>query len=210
MKDQLIQLYIKHTLEHNKTPENVYLFCKHANISESEFYTQFNSLEALEAEIYNNWFEAVLTKCTANEIWASYSVREKLLAVFYTFFEEAKQNRTFIKFMHDRDIKKLPKWPAYLNKLNESFKREIKTILDEGFSTQELAKRKFLDERYADGVWLNFLFVFKFWVEDNSTNFEQTDAAIEKSVNLALDLMSKSAFDTALDFGKFLFQHAKK
>jgi hypothetical protein len=32
-------------------------------------------------------------------------------------------------------------------------------------------------------------------------------AAIEKSVNLAMDLMGKSPLDAALDFGKFLFQN---
>jgi ubiquinone biosynthesis protein COQ9 len=47
----------------------------------------------------------------------------------------------------------------------------------------------------------------KFWIDDTSNAFEKTDAAIEKSVNLAMDLMGKSPLDAALDFGKFLFQN---
>jgi hypothetical protein len=44
-------------------------------------------------------------------------------------------------------------------------------------------------------------------MDDTSNAFEKTDAAIEKSVNLAMDLMGKSPLDAALDFGKFLFQN---
>jgi hypothetical protein len=40
-------------------------------------------------------------------------------------------------------------------------------------------------------------------------NFEKTDAAIEKSVNLAFDLIGKGILDNALDFGKFLYQNSK-
>jgi hypothetical protein len=33
-----------------------------------------------------------------------------------------------------------------------------------------------------------------------------TDAAIEKSVNLAFKLISDNALDSMIDFGKFIFQ----
>ena len=46
--------------------------------------------------------------------------------------------------------------------------------------------------------------------EDKSEEFEQTDTAIEKSVNLAFDFMAHGVFDSAFDFGKFLFQIAAK
>jgi hypothetical protein len=83
----------------------------------------------------------------------------------------------------------------------------MKSIIHEGLDSKELAERKYIDEKYVDGLWINFLFILKFWIEDTSNGFEKTDAAIEKSVNLAMDLMGKSALDAALDFGKFLFQN---
>jgi hypothetical protein len=54
--------------------------------------------------------------------------------------------------------------------------------------------------------WIQIGFLLMFWKADNSRAFEQTDAAIEKSVNLAFDLIGKGAVDTAFDFAKFLFQ----
>ena len=43
-----------------------------------------------------------------------------------------------------------------------------------------------------------------------SKSFEKTDAAIEKSVNLIMELMGKSALDSMFDLGKFLFQNVTK
>jgi AcrR family transcriptional regulator len=207
MKAKLIQEYIHYTLEENKTPQSVYLFAKHAGISEEEFHNHFSGLESLESEIYKNWFESAMEKCTTSAPWADYSAREKVLAVFYTFIESLKPNRSFVKFLKDRDFKSLPKWPAYLNGLHHSFIEHMKPILNDGMASTEIAERKYIDTKYADGLWLNFLFVLKFWIDDRSNAFEKTDAAIEKSVNLALDLMGRSPLDAALDFGKFLFQN---
>ncbi|MBP9689553.1 MAG: TetR/AcrR family transcriptional regulator [Bacteroidia bacterium] len=206
MKNALIQQYITYTLEQNKTPESVYLFAKSAGTNEQEFYNYFSSLQALEMDIYKTWFDDVMEKCKTSEPWNDYAVREKVLAVFYTFIESLKTNRSFVKYLKQRDYKLLAKWPAYLNGLHQSFVAELKPILADGVNSQELAERKYIDAKYVDALWLNFLFVIKFWIDDDSPGFEKSDAAIEKSVNLALDLMGKSPLDAAFDFGKFLFQ----
>lgn len=207
MKTKLIQKYIIQTLEHNQTPQSVYLFAKAIKIKEEEFYNHYSGLEALEMDIYKIWFDDAYAQCAQSEPWSSYTSREKILGVFFTFIEVLKSNRSFVKFMKERDFKALPQWPAYLNTLRQAFTECMKPILAEGMTNQEIATRKFLDDKYADGLWINFLFVIKFWIDDTSNGFENTDAAIEKSVNLAFDLMGKSALDAALDFGKFLFQN---
>lgn len=207
MKATLTQQYITYTLEHNQTPANVYQFAKAAGMEEQEFYAHFSGLEALEMEIYEQWFTRAYQQCSASEPWGTYTAREKVLALFYTFIETIKPSRSFVKFLKDRDFKALPKWPSYLNKLREVFVEKVKAIIYEGIDSKELAERKFIDDKYADGLWINFLFVLKFWIDDTSAEYEKTDAVIEKSVNLAMDLMGKSALDAALDFGKFLFQN---
>jgi hypothetical protein len=53
-------------------------------------------------------------------------------------------------------------------------------------------------------------FILLFWKEDDSAGFEKTDAAVEKSVNLAFDLIGKGAVDSAIDFAKFLYQNKSK
>ena len=207
MSNELIKQYINHTLEHNKTPESVYLFAKAVGMEEKEFYNHYSSLESLEADIYKIWFENAYKACADSEPWAEYSSREKVLAVFFAYIEEAKNYRSFAVYLKNRDLVKLPRWPKYLNELHTIFTEKMKPILSEGIGTNEIQERKFLDDKYASGLWLNFLFVFAFWLNDCSKSFEKTDESIERSVNLAFDLMGKSALDAALDFGKFLFQN---
>ena len=207
MKAKLIQQYIQYTLENNQTPSSVYQFAKAAGLEEQEFYTHFSGLESLEMELYGKWFEEAYAQCSTSEPWVVYSAREKVLSVFYTFIETIKPSRSFIKLLKDRDFRALPKWPSYLNNLREVFICNMKIIIHEGLDGKELIERKYIDDKYVDGLWINFLFILKFWIEDTSTEFEKTDAAIEKSVNLSMDLMGKSVLDAALDFGKFLFQN---
>jgi hypothetical protein len=44
---------------------------------------------------------------------------------------------------------------------------------------------------------------------DESRDFEDTDAAIEKGVNLGFDLMKENTLDKAFDLAKFLWGRAK-
>lgn len=207
MKSNLIQQYISYVLDNNQSPESVYVFAKSLGMEESEFYNYFSSLETIEMSIYSEWFDSVLQTCEQSSPWQNYSAREKVLTIFYAFIEKLKEQRSFVKYLHGRDFKKLPHWPNYLRSLKESFDIKMKAIISDGIESKELMERKYIDSKYTDGLWLNFLFIIKFWVEDHSMGFEKTDAAIEKSINLAFDLMGRSAMDTAIDFGKFLFQN---
>jgi hypothetical protein len=59
----------------------------------------------------------------------------------------------------------------------------------------------------VEGLWIQTLFILQFWANDDSKEFEKTDAAIEKAVNVAYDLMGKSPLDSMFDFAKFIFQN---
>jgi hypothetical protein len=74
---------------------------------------------------------------------------------------------------------------------------------------EEIAGRSKLSDNYDSLFWYQFMFLLDFWRKDGSTDFERTDEAIEKSVNLSFDLIEKNALDSAFDFGKFIFQNAR-
>jgi AcrR family transcriptional regulator len=209
MKDQIISAYIKQCLELGKMPNNVYTFAKELGMEEKDFYTYFSSLEAVEMGIFQYWFEQVKNQTTNSEIYANYSGREKMLAIYFAWIEALKGNRSFVKMMFDKkqDNFPMPKVPRFLKLLRVDFIAFANALINEGIGTKEIEDRKFLSDKYKDGLWMNFLFVMNFWLKDDSPAFEKTDAAIEKSVNLAFDLMGKSPLDSMLDFGKFVFQN---
>jgi hypothetical protein len=54
-------------------------------------------------------------------------------------------------------------------------------------------------------MWFKLLFLTDFWIRDTSKGFENTDAAVEKSVNLIFELMGQNTLDYIVDFAKFMF-----
>jgi hypothetical protein len=209
MKDQIISTYIKQCLETGKVPSNVYAFAKELGMEEKDFYTYFSSLEAVEMAIFQYWFEQVREQTEKSELYASYSAREKILAIYFAWIEALKGNRSFVKMLFDRkqDHFPMPKFPNFLKLLRHDFIEWANSITNQAIGSKEIEDRKFLSEKYKDGLWMNFFFVMNFWLKDDSPNFEKTDVAIEKSVNLAFDLMGKSPLDSLFDFGKFIFQN---
>ena len=135
-----------------------------------------------------------------------YSVREKLLAFFYTWIEVLKTQRSFILETTPK-VQKPDLKPANLSYVRDAFKEFITELMLEAKETEEVKTRPYISDKYEDAIWVQFLFVLNFWIKDDSRGFEKTDAAIEKSVNLAFDLMGRGPLDTMLDFGKFLFQN---
>ncbi|MCF8255470.1 MAG: TetR/AcrR family transcriptional regulator [Bacteroidia bacterium] len=209
MKDKIIERYIQICLETQDTPKNVYQFSKELGMEEKEFYSHFSSLEAIENSIFLEWFMEVKNKLVQTEIFTAYSAREKILAFYFAWFEHLLNQRSFIKFLFEPKNKgiPLPQFPYFLKEFRKEFMVFVQEIIDAGIESKELEDRKFLNKKYAEGIWMNYLFLQHFWLKDTSPAFEKTDAAIEKSVNLAFDLLATSPLDSLIDFGKFLFQN---
>ena len=197
--------YTDHVLNHGTRPASVFRFCADLGITEDEFYDHFGSFEGLERSIWKNFIDTTTQRLKSDKSYASFSAREKLLAFYYTFFEELKSNRSFILIQLENH-RKLEIIPEFLKDFKKSYEVFTEGILNTGKSNGEVARRPYLDKRYPQLFWIHMAFILIFWKEDNSAGFERTDAAIEKSVNLAFDLIGKGAVDSAIDFAKFLYQ----
>ncbi len=78
-----------------------------------------------------------------------------------------------------------------------------------GLDSGELADRKFLSKKYKDALWVQFAFIINFWMDDDSADFEKTDEAIEKGINVTFDLFQRSPIDNLFEYGKFLTRNGK-
>jgi hypothetical protein len=103
-----------------------------------------------------------------------------------------------------KQVKQPISLPAGLDKVKEHFVNYAKDLVNKGVETGEIAQRPIVTDRYADALWLQWVFVVQFWLKDETKDFERTDAAIEKAVNLSMDLMGRNTLDSAFDFAKFL------
>ena len=59
-KEILIALYMDTVLERNEVPKSVYSFAKMNHFEESQFYRFFGSFEALEAAVYEMFFDKTM------------------------------------------------------------------------------------------------------------------------------------------------------
>ncbi|SHN15437.1 DNA-binding transcriptional regulator, AcrR family [Cyclobacterium lianum] len=205
-RDKIIEGYIHYILENGKEPASIYKFAKDLKMQEAAFYDHFSTFAAIKKTVWEMIFDQTVNNLEGQEVYKTYSAREKLLGFFFTWIEELKKRRSYLLAVYGKDILKDPHFPTELKGFKSNFKHFAREIILEGKETEEIAERPYIADRYDEALWLQVMFVFRFWLKDDSPSFEKTDAAIEKSVNLAFDLMGKSAVDSFVDFAKFLFQ----
>ncbi len=197
--------YIKYVSENGKAPTSVSAFAEGLKIEEKDFYAHFNGFEAVEQEIWLDFYEEAIGKVKAQEVYQEYSAREKALSFYFNLLETLKESRTFVQAVAKNQKNNWKNAPLKLAK--DPFHDFARDILHEGTETGEVVSRMFVSDRYPDALWAINFFVLNFWVSDTSADFQKTDEAVEKAVNLAFDLMAKTPLDSAFDFAKFLIQN---
>ncbi|MDC6351888.1 TetR family transcriptional regulator C-terminal domain-containing protein [Zeaxanthinibacter sp. PT1] len=202
--DAIISHYMTHVLEQGESPVSVYKFCKEHQIKEEEFYNHFGSFQGLEKAIWNTFFSKTDALLRKNKEYNAYDKREKLLTFYYTFFEMLSLNRSYVLLALDGKKERL-KTMKQLSGLRVHIREFGKMLVEESNSEKRYQISRLSPGFVAEGVWVQFLFLLKFWMDDNSPGFERTDVAIEKSVNTVFELFDNAPFDSIIDFGKFLY-----
>ena len=209
------EAYLDHLLTHGEAPPSVYQFTKSLKMKEASFYEHYNSFTSLERDIWRGFFDQAVERIQSEDVYREYLVREKLLAFYYTWIEVLKDNRSYVIFRVSRMGLAPTRQPSakmsrinttMLSRFKEGFLDFANELIMEGKETDEVVDRPIISNNYDEGLWRQVLFVLNFWTEDDSPNFERTDVAIEKAVNLSFDLMGRSAIDSAIDFARFLYQ----
>lgn len=204
-KERLVALYMDHVLENGKTPNTIYKFAKDNGFREEEFYSIFGSFEALQKGIWERFFEHTLEVMQKSSEYTGFSAREKLLTFYYTFFEILSANRSYILYSLKQEKSPLKKLEQ-LSTLRKKVKGFGRDINREARLEEEGRTIKTPGSAFAEGTWLQLLFLLKFWVDDNSPQFEKTDMAIEKAVNTSFELFDTKTLERVLDFGKFIWK----
>ena len=131
--------------------------------------------------------------------------REKLLTFYFTFFEMLTANRSYVLFTlkeHREPLKNL----SQLKGLRKKVVGFAKALIEDDNKEKNVKLLQRNERIFSEAAWLQTLFLLKFWMDDNSPQFEKTDVAIEKSVNTVFDVFDNTPLERVLDFGKFLFK----
>ena len=207
-REQIKKGYVDYVLTHDEQPKSVYSFVKKLKITESDFYTFYASFDSIEKMIWVAFTTETINTLEEQEIWPQYSARDKILAFFYSYVEVLKKQRSFVIYSLKPHRAQLAT-PPVLSGVKPIFDNFSENIINEGLESGELADRKFLSKKYKDAVWLQFAFIVNFWMDDDSEDFEKTDEAIERGINVTFDLFQRSPIDNLLEYGKFLSRNGR-
>ena len=203
-KIALLSTFMAYTLDKDHYPKSVYKFCKDNELEEKNFYKFFGSLDAVKGEIWESFYDNVMSLLEKDKNFEVSKPKDKLLSFYFTFFEVLLLNRSYVLFALSGEEKILSKM-GQLKSLRSLFKNFASDLIEEG-NSQKPSYLQHPPRVFSEAAWVQLGFLLKFWIEDTSKEFEKTDQAIEKSVQTAFDVFDNTPVSTLIDFGKFLWK----
>lgn len=206
---QIIDLYMDAVVLIQRKPDSVEGFAKNHTFNEKEFYNHFDSFESLDQEIIKILFDTSVVTLAESADFVSFSKKDKLLSLYYTFFENLTLNREFILLTIDSYG---TTWSAL--SLFSGLKKSVASFIDSlqletlslSIETLESIQKKSIRE----SAWVQLLLTIKFWTGDDSEDCEKTDIFIEKSINTSVELLNTQSLYNIIDLGKFLYSEKFK
>ena len=205
-KERFKNAFVLYLIRNGERPVTVFKFCEELEVDESVFYEYYNSFRSVEKEVWLTFYEEVKQALDRDSEYSSYSTHEKYLSFLYTLIEVYKQNRSYVVLRYaEVDRKSLRPW--FMESFREEFTIWTKEILNEGIESKEIVSRPLISSKYHEALWVQLLYVTRVWANDESEDFQVTDAAIEKSSALLFELMKSGPVDLLIDFVKFAYQN---
>lgn len=207
IKKKIVESYAHYVQDRGLEPSMSQLI-QAADVTDSEFQNYFNTMKGVRQGTWEYFVDATVERVQGEEVYISYTVREKMLSFCYTLLETIKPFRSYIQYTFKNHINwmSLGK-PDFLVSFHRAFEPFGMELIGEGMDTGEVASRPIISDQYGKVLQGLAEFSVLFWMKDDSPEQEITDTAIEKSVNFALDFMAQGVFDSGFDLSKFLLQY---
>lgn len=205
-EEKIFELYADYILSHGEQPKSIYQFAKENKFEEQKFYDFFTSFDQLEKQILVKLFSKSLELVNEVNNANGMTSKEKILNVYYIFFENLTMNRSLVMMILGNHKLPLSKNLLSLKKIHQEY---IKTLDFSSWEILENAKEniKNTHEQIRENVlWLHLVSVIEFWKNDSSPAFEKTDIFIEKTIDTGFELMDNEPLRKVFDLGKFLWK----
>ena len=204
--EKVLSDYGNYLLIHGERPKNIFVFAKENHFDEKEFYQFFSSFEHLEKEILKHFFQKSLELSLEIEGYEDMSAKERLLNLYFIFFENFTMNRSLVlMILEKKNLSTLQK----LHELKSEHQKFIKTLDFNDLEILEKAKdsiKNFNEKSREEALWLHFLSIIEFWQKDESPSFEKTDLFIEKTIDTGFEFLNNEPLKKIIDLGKFLWK----
>lgn len=204
-KEKIVSMYMTYKLDNIKKTLTVYDFTKANELTETDFYKFFGTIESLEKDVFKMFVEKTVALMHKDDNYEGYDIKTKMLSFYFTFFEILTANRSYVLLSLKGNTSNF-KDIMNLTSMRISFKKYIASIITDEFRTKNEQFQNIQEKAIQETAWIQLLLTLKFWMDDSSASFEKTDIFIEKSVTVTFELLNVAPLDSLLDFGKFIFK----
>ncbi|PKH52937.1 heat-shock protein [Tenacibaculum sp. Bg11-29] len=203
-QEKIVEWYMDSVLISGK-PNSIYSFALDNNFEESEFYEHYSSFESLEKSIFAIFAKETIHLLHKTEAYKEYASKDKLLSFYFTFFELLTANRSYV-LLQFKDVKSNFSKLSVLKQLRTEFINFVSGINLEKIDFKNEKVNELQDKTIVESYWIQLLMVMKFWIDDESSNFEKTDVFIEKSIKASFDIQQITPLKSVIDLAKFLWK----
>jgi hypothetical protein len=203
-QEKIVEWYMNSILTSGK-PKSIFSFAQENNFEETDFYKFYSNFENLEKSIFAIFAKETIHLLHKTEAYKDYSSQDKILSFYFTFFELLTANRSYVLLQFkgvNKDLSKL----SFLKELRREFIKFVTEISLEKIDFNNDTINKIQDKTIAESYWIQLLMVLKFWIHDESSNFEKTDVFIEKSIKASFDIRQVAPLKSVIDLAKFLWK----
>lgn len=203
MQHPLFSSYFGYLQNKCKRPASVQAFLKLSNWDDEFPFRSFHEWEKEEMRVV---FLKTKTLLQSDLTFSSYTSREKVLAIFYTWLEILEEYRGFFQILDKIQSK------ASTSQIWDHVKAELlvwmEELVEEGINNREIASRPFITRWYNNLIWTQAITILAFWEIDESEELTRTDVLIEKSFNFLFDLLQPNALDSGWDLLTFFVKRS--
>jgi len=166
--------------------------------SASEIYALFPNKKSILKFYYPSL--VIRYRAMVGEIddFDSYSISEKLSNFMFTLFDMMKEKRLFVMETFYKY-----EWKC---SSNSEFQKEIKELFKDFFTTDgniATSAGVFMGDLFYASLTSNYLYLIKFWLEDDSEDQERTFALIDKITGFIEELVYSKIVDKGFDLAKY-------
>ena len=202
-REEIEGAYWDDTLKRGSQPASVYAFCSKHGFPESEFYHHFSSFYGIEGAYWKSLVTDTVSALEHDEDVKGYDAHQKLLAFYYTFFENILKHRSRLTTRFPKGVS--PGKNNCLKGFNHEFKNFAHHLLAQ--AREEGLVRSCDENRFQEaqehGLYAQLRTLINFYRQDSSEGFEDTDAMIEKTVKFGFDAARMPLVDSGLDLLRF-------
>ena len=194
--EQIMSALVDSCTHTGRRPSSLAAFARQVEFPEDTVRVLFPGLMPLDQAIFRWFWDESVRLIQAEPGYAEYSLQERLLTLYYTLFALLAANQSYVQLSLS-PLSGLLR----LNRLQQAFAQELPALLGLPDAQEPLTQLRTRVTIHT--LWLQFLTLLAFWLQDRSVDRARSDALIETSVAALFEIRAAFQFQQTAAWLRF-------